>query len=74
MAEFGIWFYGFALIAALVLVVCWTVLPFAVIGTKRLLRQVVDEQRRTNALLQQLADHAPTSGSVVANARREPTK
>lgn len=44
-----------AVIFGIVLLVCWIVLPFAVIGTKGLLRELLQEQRRTNELLAQLA-------------------
>ena len=37
---------------AVVMVVCWIVLPFAIIGTKPLLRQLLKEQPRTNELLE----------------------
>lgn len=42
-------------IFGLVLLVCWIVLPFALIGTKAILREIVREQRRTNALLEAAA-------------------
>lgn len=42
-------------IFGLVLLVCWIVLPFALIGTKPILRELVREQRRTNALLEAAA-------------------
>ena len=42
-------------IFGLVLLVCWIVLPFALIGTKAILRELVREQRRTNALLEAAA-------------------
>lgn len=35
----------------LVLVVLWIALPFALFGTKPLLRQLIAEQKRTNELL-----------------------
>jgi len=34
-----------------VLAVCWIVLPFALIGLKPLLRELIREQKRTNELL-----------------------
>lgn len=37
-----------------VLLVVWIVLPFAVLGIKHLLRELVREQQRTNQLLQAL--------------------
>jgi hypothetical protein len=40
-----LWLFG------LVLLVVWIILPFAIIGTKPLLRQLIEEQRRTNELL-----------------------
>lgn len=36
-----------------VLAIAWIVLPFALIGTKPLLRQLIAETKRTNALLEQ---------------------
>jgi predicted PurR-regulated permease PerM len=39
-----------------VLAVCWLVLPFALIGTKPLLRQMLKQQEDTNALLRQLLE------------------
>jgi hypothetical protein len=36
-----------------VLSIAWIVLPFALIGTKPLLRQLIAEIKRTNALLEQ---------------------
>ena len=41
------WIFG------VVLLVCWIILPFALIGTKPLLRQLVAELRRNNELLDQ---------------------
>jgi len=42
-------------VLGIVLVVCWIILPFAIIGTKHRLNLILDEQRRTNALLSVLA-------------------
>ena len=42
-----------AIVFAIVLLVCWIVLPLALIGTKPLLRELIREQRRTNELLAQ---------------------
>ena len=36
----------------LILATAWIILPFALIGTKPLLRQLMAEVQRTNALLQ----------------------
>jgi len=43
--------YMIIAILLLVLVICWIILPFAVIGTKPLLRQLIAETKRTNDLL-----------------------
>lgn len=48
-----------AIIFAVVLAICWIVLPFALIGTKPLLRQLLHEQERTNALLRELIAGPP---------------
>jgi hypothetical protein len=40
-----------AAVAMVVLAVCWLILPFAVLGVKPLLRQLIAEQQRTNELL-----------------------
>jgi hypothetical protein len=41
--------FGFGVVLA----IAWIVLPFALIGTKPLLRQLIAETKRTNALLEQ---------------------
>jgi hypothetical protein len=38
-----------------ILSIAWIILPFALIGTKPLLRRILDEQIRMNALLATLA-------------------
>jgi len=43
-----------AVLFGIVLVVAWVVLPFAIIGTKPLLHELIAEVRKTNGLLQQL--------------------
>ena len=43
--------FGLAVLLGIVLLICWIVLPFAVIGTKQLLRDLLREQKRTNELL-----------------------
>lgn len=45
-----------------VLVILWALLPFAVFGIKDLIRDVVDEQKKTNKLLEQIAaQNQPTN-------------
>lgn len=43
-----------AVLAAIVVMVMWLLVPFMLYGTKPLLRQLVAEQQRTNALLAEL--------------------
>lgn len=38
------------------IVIAWIVLPFAVFGTKDLLEQLLSEAKRTNTLLDRLAE------------------
>lgn len=42
-------------ILGVVLAVVWIILPFAILGTKPLLRELVIAQHRTNELLEQAA-------------------
>lgn len=42
----------------LVLFVLWVCMPFAIFGMKPLMRQLLAEQKKTNALLQAQADRA----------------
>jgi hypothetical protein len=44
--------YLAAFVLGIILVICWIILPIAIIGTKPLLRDILAEQRRTNALLE----------------------
>lgn len=41
---------------ATVVAIAWILLPFAMFGTKPLLRQLVAEQQRTNELLRAIAE------------------
>jgi hypothetical protein len=43
---------------AAVLYILWILMPFAVFGTKDLLRQLIREQKKTNELLQAQASRA----------------
>lgn len=38
----------------IVLGICWLILPFALIGTKPILRDILVESRKTNELLQRM--------------------
>lgn len=46
---FGVLIAG--LLLALVLAVLWTLMPFAIFGTKDLLRELIREQKKTNEIL-----------------------
>lgn len=52
MVEAWTGFYLAMMILGVIIAICWIVLPFAIIGTKPLLRQLIIEQQRTNALLE----------------------
>lgn len=44
--------YLIFVVLAIVLVISWIILPFAILGTKPLLRQLISEVRRNNELLE----------------------
>ena len=44
--------YVIAIVLGVVLIIAWTILPFAIIGTKPLLRKLLAEVQVTNALLE----------------------
>jgi len=46
--------YLIATLFAIVLAICWIILPFALIGTKPLLREILTEAKRTNTHLASL--------------------
>jgi uncharacterized membrane protein len=60
-AGLGGGLYVLFAIFVIVMTICWIVLPFAIIGTKSLLRQILAEQRRTNELLAQRAQRSQGS-------------
>jgi predicted PurR-regulated permease PerM len=41
-----------AIVLGVVLIVCWIVLPFAVLGTKPLVRELIREQQMANKLIE----------------------
>ena len=51
-------------VLAIILVVCWVILPFAIIGTKDRLDLILAEQRRTNVLLAALTKRKPEPPAV----------
>jgi hypothetical protein len=60
-----------AIVVGVALVVAWIVLPFAVIGTKPLLRELLEETRHTNELL---AHANELHASIEVNTRQVATK
>lgn len=50
---FGTLFWLAVFVFGLILAIAWIILPLALIGTKPLLRQLIAEVQRTNALLEQ---------------------
>lgn len=61
-AAFAAVFIFFAA-AAGVMVILWIVLPFSVFGTKGLLRRLIEEQEKTNALLKGLLGARKETGA-----------
>ena len=59
-------------IFGLILAIAWIILPFALIGTKPLLRRILDEQIRMNALLASLAAARRPQQTPKPASRREP--
>jgi hypothetical protein len=51
-------------VLAIVLIICWVILPFAIIGTKHRLDLILAEQRRTNVLLAALTKRKPEPPAV----------
>jgi hypothetical protein len=47
------WLALAAVVLLVILAICWIILPFAIIGTKPLLRELISELKRQNALLEQ---------------------
>lgn len=56
MDQFGgeiLWLWLAIFVFGVVLTIAWIVLPFALIGLKPLLRELIAEAKKTNALLTQ---------------------
>ncbi len=47
-------FWLSAIVLGVILAIAWIMLPLALIGTKPLLRELLAEAKRTNALLEQM--------------------
>jgi hypothetical protein len=53
------------MLVALFVLVLWVLLPFAVFGSKPLLRELLAEQKQTNELLRSIRAHAVEQGQTV---------
>jgi hypothetical protein len=68
MAGLGVGVSLALVLLGLLIAVLWVLLPFAVFGVKDLMRQLLAEQRKTNALLEQARPDARTpSGQTLAS-------
>lgn len=63
-----------AVVILVILSVLWVLLPFAVFGIKRLLTEAVEEQRRTNDLLEQIAYATSSTNAAQADVVRIATR
>lgn len=62
----------FVWLLALLIAILWILMPFAIFGSKPLLRELIAEQKRTNALLQEAAERARVQpASLVSERFRE---
>ena len=62
----------FVWVLAFIIAVLWVLMPFAIFGTKPILRELLAEQKRTNALLQEAAERARVQpASLVSERHRE---
>lgn len=52
-ADIGVILYLVLIVLGVILSIAWTIVPFAIIGTKPLLRRLIAEVEVTNALLEQ---------------------
>lgn len=48
--------YAVLIAAAFIIAVLWVILPFAVFGIKPLAREIIEQQKKTNELLQDLVN------------------
>ena len=73
MGEGLVAFWLVAVIFGIILMVCWIVLPFAVLGIKPLMKEQIAASKRTNALLEQLINDSrasPTKSVATWKAER----
>lgn len=70
MMEVSAWLFVLLILFCIALAVAWILLPFAIVGTKPILRDMRREIERTNELLQQLSSQLPAPRRV-ESVRRE---
>jgi hypothetical protein len=61
----ALWVLGF------IIAVLWVLMPFAIFGTKPLVRELIAEQRRTNRLLEEAAQRAKLNNEAVLVTARK---
>lgn len=59
MGAFGLLF----LLLLFILIIIWIALPFSVFGIKELVREAIDEQKKTNELLKDILGKKPPAGT-----------
>lgn len=75
MAEFGLGLIALLYLLGIVVLICWIILPFALIGTKPLLRQILEQQRETNAYLAVLAKaQSPEATAAISGTKTVPAR
>jgi hypothetical protein len=72
IGGFGLFIVGAVGVVLLLLALAWIVLPFALIGTKPLLRELIAETKRTNELL--IMGRQPPSIPPALPASKGPTE
>ena len=58
-------------ILAIIIAILWILMPFAIFGTKPLLKTLIAEQRKMNKLLEAAADRAKAPTDVVLVSTRK---
>jgi hypothetical protein len=59
MGAFGLLF----LLLLFILIIIWIALPFSVFGIKELVREAIEEQKKTNELLKDILGKKPPAGT-----------
>ncbi|MEK6540392.1 MAG: hypothetical protein AABZ21_07150 [Deltaproteobacteria bacterium] len=59
MGAFGLLF----LLLLFILIIIWIALPFSVFGIKELVREAIEEQKKTNELLKDILGKKPPAGA-----------